>query len=522
MCTSEAGFQHSSKDVEEADKSYVYSIDWRGRVLTDEAGVTEAVEAVGVTTPTLDLMRVPHNGEAKSSSMPVKLNGKPNTWLPRRAFLRALHGGLAEAERSGRVALLHSTKLVSVHLAPPLPPPGSGGGAAEAPATQSQPPHPVLVRSVETDSGRERLFAPRLLVGADGAHSDVRCALEEWAPGAGMPAEQFRPVVLDSPAAGLRYKVLQLPPSPPFRRPAAAAAPSQAAVEAGRLENRKFAMVQGRPGPRRRVMRLGLLPIADPAAPRTANFISTPDHEFWSIKGGEQLRDFLQDAFPQLDIPALLTPQQLEAAAAASGGAFPRPQYLRRFTAVLPSPFQTPGPAPKPTADGHGISAAGGSSPGGGSGSAVGVALVGDAVHCFPPDLGQGVNSAMLDVVGLAQALDEAAGDVGKALPMYEARRAPEAAALTHLVTFSYPYQYNQAPLRRALWTANFLIRSVLSRLLPNLFSGHSFILVQQPGLSYAEILELAHATTRRLWALAGVVATAVIALALRMALAAA
>ncbi|PNG99356.1 Kynurenine 3-monooxygenase, partial [Tetrabaena socialis] len=152
------------------------------------------------------------------------------------------------------------------------------------------------------------------------------------------------------------------------------------------------------------------------------------------------------ESFPQLDIASLMTAAQLEAAAASRGGTFPRPQHLSHFTAVLPPP---PPPSPPP-ASGGSASAAGAAAASGGGGSAggggpaaaaCGVALLGDAVHCFPPDLGQGVNSALLDVVALMQALDEAGGDLRVALPLFEQRRAPEARALAELMTFSYPYQ---------------------------------------------------------------------------------
>ena len=48
-----------------------------------------------------------------------------------------------------------------------------------------------------------------------------------------------------------------------------------------------------------------------------------------------------------------------------------------------------------------------------------------------------------------AQALDEAGGDLPRALELYEARRAPEAAALVELMTFGGPFQVRTDALKR-------------------------------------------------------------------------
>ena len=57
------------------------------------------------------------------------------------------------------------------------------------------------------------------------------------------------------------------------------------------------------------------------------------------------------------------------------------------------------------------------------------VILVGDAVHTFPPDLGEGVNSGLEDVLCLDEAL-MTHGKLGDVARDYGAQRGPEVGAL--------------------------------------------------------------------------------------------
>jgi FAD binding domain len=67
------------------------------------------------------------------------------------------------------------------------------------------------------------------------------------------------------------------------------------------------------------------------------------------------------------------------------------------------------------------------------AGRRCGVVLLGDAAHSFPPDIGQGVNSALQDVAVLHAALRDAADDIGQALSLFERRRLPDVRALAKL-----------------------------------------------------------------------------------------
>lgn len=62
------------------------------------------------------------------------------------------------------------------------------------------------------------------------------------------------------------------------------------------------------------------------------------------------------------------------------------------------------------------------------------VVLLGDAIHSFPPDLGQGVNAAVRDVDVLRECLESSATDIAAALAAFESRRVPESAALIRLM----------------------------------------------------------------------------------------
>ncbi|GIL78538.1 hypothetical protein Vretimale_6134 [Volvox reticuliferus] len=291
----------------------------------------------------------------------------------------------------------------------------------------------------------------------------------------------------------------------------------------GVLPNSQAVSISGVKAPRNRAMRLGLLPVGDPAAPRTANVITKKDHFFWTLDSGKRMGEFLQESFPQLEISSLFTEQQLEAIAASRGGVFPPPQHLRHFTAVLesnvnnnpghaaaaqPSPQAVPEAPPRGGSGGDedgpqkdGTDAARAAAP------CSGVVLIGDAIHCFPPDLGQGVNSSMTDALVLAQALDEASGNLARALPLFEARQAPEAAALAEIMTFGFPYQYNQDTFKRNLWMLNTVLRSALHGLFPWAFSPQTFMLIRRAEMSYVQIREAVHTTTQRIWVLAGTLA---------------
>ena len=148
-----------------------------------------------------------------------------------------------------------------------------------------------------------------------------------------------------------------------------------------------------------------------------------------------------------------------------------------------------------------------------------GVTLVGDAIHAFPPDIGQGVNAGLMDVVCLDRALkglDSATGkEIAKTkdekkkkittsfqsnLDRYQKQHMPEIASLIRLARFGAPYQYKQPHradrILRTLWTMNIAMRLILSKLTFGLVQPPCIILSQNTDLTFRQVMRRADLTT--------------------------
>jgi kynurenine 3-monooxygenase len=138
--------------------------------------------------------------------------------------------------------------------------------------------------------------------------------------------------------------------------------------------------------------------------------------------------------------------------------------------------------------------------------------------HAYPPDIGQGVNAGLQDVVALDRALcniniihriDDATSkektstktwNLGDALLAYQKNRGPEHAALIRIARFGGPYQYRQPWLRHRIgamiWTMNFLFRTMVNKLSFGYISPPLLTLLSDPSLTYRHIMRRADITT--------------------------
>lgn len=171
---------------------------------------------------------------------------------------------------------------------------------------------------------------------------------------------------------------------------------------------------------------------------RAVNIITRPDHDIWKITNGKDMRAWFQKAFPRFRFTKdgdghgdgeLISMEEWNRFAEAQGTRFPPCQYSPGLQA-------TPG-------DGE-----------------CGVVLVGDAIHAFPPDIGQGINSGLEDVCALDTALKGGDGSnmnanksLGSRLQDYEKNRLPEVSCLYPIASQQWNMNQDFIELRESVYS---------------------------------------------------------------------
>jgi len=329
-----------------------------------------------------------------------------------------------------------------------------------------------------------------LVVAADGIDSMVRQSLAKPAPSVASSSwlfqnpRDFQVRKYPSASAGLKLKCLQFPPNFTLVNTDGSMVPTQSTTI--------YTMRSTNTGAER--LALGLLPVKDPTLIRPANINTRPTHKIWSIHDGPTMKEYMSKSFPRLPWDTIIdNDAEWERFAQAKGTTYPQPQY-------------SPGSAVVHPTNPH-----------------VGVVLVGDACHAFPPDTGQGINSGLNDVVALDRCLrgqdiltgepvDEkteshaAVMTLKDALQRYQANRRPEHHALIRLARFGAPYQYRQSArgdrLGAALWMWNAALRQILNKVTRGFVPPVAIVtLFQTPPLGtyyipYRQIMRKADATS--------------------------
>eukprot|EP00559_Dactyliosolen_fragilissimus_P004421 CAMPEP_0184870354 /NCGR_PEP_ID=MMETSP0580-20130426/37192_1 /TAXON_ID=1118495 /ORGANISM="Dactyliosolen fragilissimus" /LENGTH=566 /DNA_ID=CAMNT_0027372391 /DNA_START=255 /DNA_END=1955 /DNA_ORIENTATION=+ len=349
----------------------------------------------------------------------------------------------------------------------------------------------VLVTLQNTVNGTESLESCQLLVGADGIDSKVRDCLsrgnEAFQSWPRFKGNKFNVKKWVSPSTGLRIKALQFPPGFQIKD-----SDGSMFITEGEAA---YAMRPKNTSPLK-YLSLGLLPTTVKDSPRPGLIITRPKNDFWKITDGEEMRQYFQKQFPRMDFrkgEGIISDQEWERFAVAQGTRFPHCQYSPGLQASSGNDDED-----SSTID---------------NSKECGIVLVGDAVHSFPPDIGQGINAGLTDVVALDHALrgeNVLTGQQMKkyskiprlstALKNYEREREPETRSLIRLARFGAPYQYGQSlrfdRLRTKLWFMNVILRTVLNKLTFGLIPKAAFFSASNPDMSYRKVMRRADSTT--------------------------
>lgn len=415
--------RRADPDRFERGKAFNYQLDGRGQAILEHIGVdADRLRRYGLPNDHFKLTQFSPDGASKTSSPPILMpDRKTPYWMTRQNLLRMLQELLAERNRSGAATILYGHVLAGMEH-------GNHGNA---------------VAVVNGPDNEELHYCADLILGCDGLGSQVRRGLEQV-----LPESNFGMTSFPSPSAGLRYKVLSLPPRFPV-----------SGCEAGVHDHEMAYAFLSTYKDKDKRLALFALPVPSATENRNMNIILPPDHEFWSLTSVEDVMAFLTEGFPQLPLTSLVTPQETEAFVNGAPGAFPEPQFANRIHASF--------------SDGE---------------AATDVLLIGDAAHAFPPDLGMGVNSALEDLRVLNELLDQHAEQISTAAAVFAQVRLPENKALVRLVQSVHPYQYNQIPWRLKLWMLKFVLQLGISKVTGGRVGPPGFVLSQHHRMGFVEM----------------------------------
>lgn len=438
--------ERAAPGAADARRSFSYNVNFRGRAaLAAVTGMLERVRGASVTASPAVITMMPPRGKAFTKT--IGFGGvTENFWIGRKvllAIMRAVVDG-CEGVRvvDGEVAGVRFGEECEVF---------------------------------GTVDGEDVVWRGGLVVGCDGSRSVVREACKKDRGAQVKSANGFAVDSWESPATSLCYKTMELEEVPKFR---VADQVELEDVQVEKLDGREVAVGQDtiavlRGDAVKRVARdvfnMGMLPVG--TGRRIGTIIRKADSKLWEMRTVEAGYNLFAENFPQLnDVHDLVSPEAMDNFVNVSESRFPSIQRCRSL---------------------------GGKVEGGAA-----VVLLGDSLHAFPPDLGQGVNAALEDALIFCDALDAAEGageGLHGAVDRFAEARDGDISALMRLMVIGGPYQYQQDKVGTALWGLNTVARGKLAKLVPSLFSPQAFSHIGSEQ-SYSKVLEDVNATTRNLW----------------------
>lgn len=460
-------------DVYDPTKAYPFLIRERGQKLTklfDDMQSLLENNGIGVEGVT-EMVEIP----ADPTTI-VNTNPKPvaffvpkgrNFWIRRHEFIRLL---LDTVEKEPNIQVLNGVQCQSIQ---PIKDDSTSNNRIEICALQRD--------FHDDDENKEKTTSPitfesSLVIACDGMKSNVRKSLENgtftnWENG---NPEGFVLRKWTSPSTGLKFKTIQINADAKVPVGDGTEYEIPFGVQTFHTIRSKY------PKDPTKFISLGLLP--SKAAPtRTFNVIRDDKHEIWSIKDGNALREWFADSFPRFDFSSnssLVEQSEFDRFASEEGLRLPLCQYCPELYVTSPSSA--------------------------GEGEAA-VLLVGDAAHCFPPDLGEGVNSGLEDVLALDQALTDHPNSVGDMARQYASERSPESKAIVRMVRFGAPFQYGQfgglTSVKNTMWGLNFMGRMFLNKITFGLSPRPVFVEVSDGYKKYSSVMRKADTLTTILWA---------------------
>lgn len=441
-----------ASDPSHADpnRAFSYLVTPRGQRTLAELDLLDQLQAEAALGALTTYNLFAASGQVSRIPFPNSVTNGPQYWLARSALVGLM---LQKAESLG-VTVIKSAAVSSVRF------------------DETQ----AYVDLVSPDGSRSETLHAELVLGCDGLRSAVRASLDAaHRVGVVMSKRGFGVKTRHSAAVGLPYKIIQLgaqPLLPHFDgdsdQELQAARPNETYVCKGIL-------------PGREAFHMGMLPVGAGAdVTRTGTFIMPANRKFWNVRDAESMYKHFERNFPYINVRNLIAHDEMQRFASTPMARFPPIQRSKSLVGT--------------------------------AGEQCGGALLGDAAHGFPPDLGQGVNSALEDALLLSNALADAQS-VGEALRVYEKSRDADVDALLRLMQIGQPYQYRQSQLGYLFFTVNIQLRAKLNRLAPGLFWPQTFVAIGDNNASYSEILRRVNVTTLHIYAVSLLLIACVIAL---------